>query len=198
MAMFRPKPKLQHLVQLVEISLVIMEKRKAIFFDRDGVVNFRIVGEYINREENFVFTPDFLEILPILKSKGYLVILISNQKGVGKGIMTKGELERVTNFMNNYLLQTVGYEFDDMLFCTDVDEVASWRLKPNPGMIFEAIEKWDVDTSNSWIIGDSMKDVIAGKRASIKSVLVGINSEKVEVEPDYRIRNLIDFLKLIK
>lgn len=174
-----------------------MVKKKAIFFDRDGVVNFRIVGEYINREENFVFTPDFLDILPILKSKGYLIILISNQKGVGKGIMTNDELEQVTKFMKNYLLRNVGVEFDDILFCTDVDETTSWRLKPNPGMILEAIEKWNIDTDNSWVIGDSAKDIIAGKRANIKSVLVGINSETEEIEPDYRVSNLIDFVKLI-
>lgn len=173
-----------------------MVKRKAIFFDRDGVVNFRIVGEYINREENFVFTPDFLDILPILKSKGYLIILISNQKGVGKGIMTHEELEQVTEFMKNYLLENVGFKFDDMLFCTDIDETTSWRLKPNPGMILEAIEKWNIDPQSSWMIGDTEKDILAGKNAGVRTVLIGISESKA-VQPDYHFPSLLDFINLL-
>ncbi|MGC8957174.1 MAG: D-glycero-alpha-D-manno-heptose-1,7-bisphosphate 7-phosphatase [Candidatus Kapaibacteriota bacterium] len=174
-----------------------MEKRKAIFFDRDGIVNFRIVGEYIKLEENFHFTPDFVEIFPKLKQLGYLIILISNQKGVGKGTMSENDLERIHNFMTQKLKDLTGDTFDDAFYCTDVTPELSWRLKPNPGMIIEAIEKWNIDPQNSWFVGDSDKDILAGKRAGVKTVLIGIPETNL-VEPDYSFATLYEFYYLLK
>jgi len=173
-----------------------MPKRKAVFFDRDGIVNFRIVGEYIKLEDNFRFTPDFLEIFPKIKKLGYLAILISNQKGVGKGLMTDAELQNIHHYMSLQLKELTGESFDDVFYCTDVSPEESWRLKPNPGMLLEAIEKWDIDPQNSWIVGDSDKDILAGKGAGVRTVLIGI-PEYNAVEPDYSFPSLIDFYKIL-
>lgn len=174
-----------------------MKSRKAIFFDRDGIVNFRLVGEYIYQTTNFIFTPDFLKFFPIAKSKGYLLILISNQKGVGKGLMTYEDLNIINNFMNQKLLDLFGYSFDDIFYSTDVNENESWSLKPNPGMLVSAIEKWNINKDLSWMLGDSTKDILAGKRAGVRTALVGIANYDKESEPDLHITHLIEMLELI-
>ncbi|MEJ5286677.1 MAG: hypothetical protein CH6_0365 [Candidatus Kapaibacterium sp.] len=174
-----------------------MEKPKAVFFDRDGIVNFRIVGEYINLEENFRFIPDFLEVFPKIKQLGYLVILVSNQKGVGKGLMSEAELEEINNFMVRKLRELTGESFDDIFYCTDVSPETSWRLKPNPGMLLEAIEKWNIDKENSWIVGDSDKDILAGKNAGVRTVLIGL-PETNQVQPDFAFPSLLEFYKILK
>lgn len=171
-----------------------MKKKKAIFFDRDGIVNFRIVGEYINVEENFHFIPDFLDIFSKVKQLGYLVILVSNQKGVGKGLMKYSELDQIHNFMTRKLYELTGETFDDIYYCTDTSTEDSFRLKPNPGMLLEAIEKWNIDPTVSWIVGDSDKDILAGKRAGVKTVLIGLPEEN-NVEPDLCFPSLLEFFK---
>jgi len=171
-------------------------KRKAVFFDRDGIVNYRIVGEYINQKSNFHFIPDFFRVFSRLKELGYLVILVSNQKGVGKGLMTFEELKQINEFMIQQLYEQTGESFDDVFYCTDTDVESSPRLKPNPGMIIEAIEKWNIEPSLSWMVGDSSKDILAGKRAGVKTILVGITEENFEVEPDVSVNNLLEILVL--
>lgn len=173
-----------------------MTKRKAVFFDRDGIVNFRIVGEYINKEENFHFISDFLEVFPKIKSLGYLAILVSNQKGVGKGLMTSEELQNIHNYMTQKLREITGDTFDDVFYCTDVSTDNSPYLKPNPGMLLEAVEKWNIDIRNSWMVGDSYKDILAGKRVGVKTVLIGI-PEETNVEPDFAFTSLIEFYKIL-
>ena len=173
-------------------------KRKAVFFDRDGIVNFRIVGEYINQKDNFHFIPDFFQVFSRLKELGYLVILVSNQKGVGKGLMTLEELKQINEFMIQELYERTGESFDDVFYCTDANEESSPRLKPNPGMIIEAIEKWNIESSLSWIVGDSSKDILAGKRAGIKTILVGLADESLNIEPDVSVNNLLEILELFE
>lgn len=170
---------------------------KAIFFDRDGIVNYRIVGEYLNSINKFKFIPDFLTFFPAAKSKGFLLILISNQKGVGKGLMTLDELITVSNYMNLQLIEIFGYGFDDVFYATEVSELESWNVKPNPGMLISAIEKWNIDRNLSWIVGDTLKDIIAGKRAGIRTALVGICEYDKKNPPDVYLNNLIELIELI-
>ncbi len=176
-----------------------MPARKAILFDRDGVINFRIVGEYIKDFSNFYFIPDFLEILPILKQKGYLIILISNQKGVGKGLMSNSELENLTKLIRASLIEKTGFDFDDIFYCTDSGESFSWELKPNPGMILRAVEKWNLDKSHCWMVGDSYKDILAGKRAGVNTVFVGLmeNAQDDSAAPDFHITSLKELIDIV-
>lgn len=174
-----------------------MGTQKAIFFDRDGIVNYRIVGEYLNSVNSFKFIPDFLEFFPVAKSKQYLLILISNQKGIGKGLMTLEELNTVSNYMQQQLIEIFGFEFDDVFYSTEVSEQESWKVKPNPGMLLSAIEKWNIDRNFSWMVGDTLKDVIAGKRAGVRTALVGICKNDPKNPPDVHLNNLIELIELI-
>ncbi len=146
---------------------------KAIFFDRDGVVNRRIVGDYVKTPEQFVFIDDFFELFKFIKNKDYLAILVTNQQGIGKSLMTNQDLAEVHEYMNDELLERTGFAFDEIYFCPDLATNPSSRRKPQPGMFFEAIEKYKIDTSESWTIGDSTSDTEAGKHAGTQTVLLG-------------------------
>jgi D-glycero-D-manno-heptose 1,7-bisphosphate phosphatase len=151
-------------------------KKRAIFFDRDGVVNYRIVGAYVKTKHEFNFIPDFIPFFSMIKNLGYLAIIITNQQGIGKGLMDLAELEVVHTAMQTELLSLTNNSFDDIFFCSDLAETNSLRRKPNPGMLFDAIEKWDIEIENSWLIGDSKSDIEAGIKAKVKTILL---------QPDY-------------
>ena len=84
------------------------EQNKAIFFDRDGVINIRIVGEYVQCYDDFKFCPDFFSLFSYVKSLGYLAIIVTNQQGIGKGIMTENDLQNVHTQMQEQIMQQTG------------------------------------------------------------------------------------------
>lgn len=150
---------------------------KCFFFDRDGIVNIRKFDGYIKTYDEFEFIPEFLEIFKKIEKQGFLKIIITNQQGVGKGLMTEEELSKVHNLMQFNLYQKLGYSFDDIYYSPDLANSGSKSRKPEPGMILDAIDKWDIDKENSYFIGDSESDAIAGQRAGIKTILIGDFSE---------------------
>jgi D-glycero-D-manno-heptose 1,7-bisphosphate phosphatase len=155
------------------------KKAPAIFFDRDGVINTRIVGGYVRNPQELELLPGVASVLKEVKRRGYLAIVITNQRGVGLGLMTLEELAIVHDDLQNKLDQTVGVTFDDFFFATGVDR-SDLRRKPSPVMIKEAADKWDIDLARSWMIGDSNSDVEAGQRAGTKTAyLVTIHSEEI-------------------
>ncbi|MFA7325170.1 MAG: HAD-IIIA family hydrolase [Candidatus Kapaibacterium sp.] len=150
---------------------------KCFFFDRDGIVNTRKIDGYIKNYNEFEFIPEFIEIFKKVDELGFLKVIITNQQGIGKGVMTEEELSIVHNLMQFNLYQKLGYSFDDIYYSPDLANSGSKSRKPEPGMILEAIEKWDIDKETSYFIGDSESDAIAGERAGIKTILIGNFSE---------------------
>ena len=104
--------------------------------------------------------------------------------------MTEKELEIVHGYMQSKLKELTGSNFDDIYYSTELAENNSFRRKPNPGMLLEAIEKWDIDIENSWMIGDRKSDVTAGKRAGLKTVLLKPAKNGDFPNADYVFRNL--------
>ncbi len=172
--------------------------KKAIFFDRDGVINYRIVKDYVKKIEEFHFIPDFLYFFEQIKNLDYLLIVITNQQGVKKGKMTEYELNQVLNFMQNQLNKKFNRNFDDIFYCTDLADSGSFCRKPNPGMILEAKEKWNIDLENSWLIGDSLTDVVAGKRAGLKTILIGKYDKNDIPDADFIVKDFYDLQNKIK
>ena len=150
-----------------------MKKRTAIFFDRDGIVNKRKVGDYLTSISEFEFLDGFFALFDFAQQNNFLKIIISNQQGVGKGLMSEGDLQSLTAHFQQQLQSRTGTCFDDIFYCTELESSGSARRKPEPGMILEAIEKWNIYPFSSWMIGDSISDVIAGRRAGVKTILVG-------------------------
>jgi D-glycero-D-manno-heptose 1,7-bisphosphate phosphatase len=146
----------------------IPSKPRAIFFDRDGVINARILGGYVRHWNEFELLPDVIETLREVKRRGYLAIIITNQRGVGMGMMSEPDLHAIHEELQRAMEREAGVRFDDIFFCTDADK-SSTRRKPSPAMLLEAAEKWNIDLANSWMIGDSMSDIEAGTRAGTKT-----------------------------
>ena len=162
-------------------------KLPAIFFDRDGIVNTRLVDKYVLNINQFEFSPNFFDLFSALKKIGYLAILITNQQGIGKGLMTDSDLDIIHKYMQNTILNETGFAFDDIFYCGELKEANSFRRKPNPGMIIEAIEKYNIDINNSFMIGDSFSDIEAGKKAGVKTIY--INNDQCDFA-DYSFQNL--------
>ncbi len=174
------------------------EKRKAIFLDRDGVINKEV--KYLSDPNNFEFIEGSIEALKILKQKGFLLIIITNQAGIARGIFTDETLKLIHNKMIKRLKQ-VGIKLDDIYYCPhhpDFTGPCACR-KPNPGMIFKAKLKYNIDLTNSYMIGDTLKDIKTGIAAACKTVLVltGYGKEEQKnigsIKPDMIFKNLKEF-----
>lgn len=161
---------------------------KAVFFDRDGIVNHRKINDYIKTIDEFKFIPQFFETFKIVKENNYLALLVTNQQGIGKGLYSITDLAVIHNNMQEKLLQHTGFKFDDIAFCPSLHEVNDFRRKPNPGMLLEFIEKYDLDTENCWMVGDSESDILAAEKAGIKSILIRYNFNRCN--PTFRFDNL--------
>jgi D-glycero-D-manno-heptose 1,7-bisphosphate phosphatase len=169
---------------------------RAIFFDRDGVINARILGGYVRHWNEFELLPGVIETLREVKRRGYLAIIITNQRGVGMGLMSEQQLHAVHEEMQRAMEREAGVKFDDIIFCTDADK-SSTRRKPSPAMLLEAAEKWNIDLANSWMIGDSMSDIEAGMRAGTKTAfLVTQHSEEIPTATKiiHRLEDILPFL----
>ena len=142
-------------------------------------------------------TKGFPALLREVKKMGYLAIIVTNQRGVGKGVMSQADLDKIHEALQDKLRESVGDSFDDIYFCTDPDRENSERRKPSPAMLLEAAAKWDIDLGNSWMIGDSDSDIEAGKRAGTKTAyLVTIHTEHIP-EADHVLRNIDELIPLL-
>lgn len=172
------------------------EKRRAIFFDRDGVINARIVGGYVHHPRELELHPGVASVLRDVKQRGYLAIVITNQRGIGLGIMTEAELHAVHDDLQQRIEKASGVKFDDFYFAPGVDH-SDPRRKPSPAMILEAAEKWNIDLEQSWMIGDSMSDIEAGQRAGVRTIyLVTMHSEEIPRATKV-VHSLEDILKFL-
>jgi D-glycero-D-manno-heptose 1,7-bisphosphate phosphatase len=172
-----------------------MQKNKAFFFDRDGVINFRIVGNYVTKTEEMDIFDEVYDVLKKIKELGYLLVLITNQQGIAKGIYTDDDLHVVHEFMQESILSRTGIKFDLMEYCPDLAGTNSLRRKPEPGMIYDAAEKLHISLEDSWMVGDSEKDTIAGKKAACRTVF--ISNEAKPPSADYKFLNLTDMMKFL-
>lgn len=147
--------------------------RPALFLDRDGIINVRIVDGYVRHPDEFLLQPEVLPILRAAHQAGYLLVLITNQQGVGKGIMGQGDLDVVHGHMQVQLAERLGFGLDAIYVCTDLAGTGSTRRKPEPGMLLEAQRDLSIDLAASWFLGDSITDHLAGQAAGVRTILVG-------------------------
>jgi D-glycero-D-manno-heptose 1,7-bisphosphate phosphatase len=150
-----------------------MTGRAAVFLDRDGVINEKAPEEqYIVRPDQVRLLPGAAEAIARLNAAGYLVIVVTNQRGIGKGLMSEADFSLVMQCIKEKLSLAKAH-LDAVYFCPDVDDQSPWR-KPNTGMIEQALrDSPDIARGQSWVVGDSLSDQECATRAGINSVLLG-------------------------
>lgn len=132
-------------------------KRRCVFLDRDGVINRKAPeGEYINRWDEFDLIPQVVDWIRLFNAMGFLVVVVTNQRGVARGVTDPDELAEIHRKMIQALAAR-GAHVDDVFACTHEAGACSCR-KPLPGMVQAAQRKWDIDVSRSIMIGDSDSD----------------------------------------
>ena len=147
------------------------EKIKAVFLDRDGVLN-REMGDYVCKLEDFHVLDNF-EALKELQDRGYMLLVATNQGGLAKGWYDETELGK----MHAHLKQVYherGVEITDFFYCPHHPNFTGDCdcRKPKPGLLFQGIEKYNIDPSLSYFIGDRERDVEAGTAAGVKGILI--------------------------
>ena len=142
---------------------------KACFLDRDGVLN-EDVG-YLHKSQDFKWIGGAVEAIKLLKKNNFLVIVITNQSGINRGYYTSKDVINLHQWMNK-ILKREGIQINDFFFSEDLpNNNPESRRKPSPKMINEAVEKYNLDKTRCFMVGDKNTDLIAAKNASIKGFL---------------------------
>lgn len=180
-----------------------MKKQKFIFLDRDGVINRDKRDGYVSDWKKFRFLPGSLKALRLLKEKGYKVIVISNQAGVSKGFYSLKDLREVTRRMKRRI-QAHGGKLDAVYYCPHHSEDLCSCRKPKTGLFQEAKRRFRLILfKETFMIGDSLVDIQAGKAARCKTILVLSGKEKIsqkkhwEVHPDLIRKNLLEAVRWV-
>ncbi len=165
----------------------VNKKNRAIFFDRDGVINelvyhpkFRAFESPLSSKE-FKLKKGISLVMKILKEMGFLLIVISNQPSIAKGKMTLRQLNDINKKMRKQLAKKEVY-LDAIYYCLhhpDPKQVKNKKYlkkckcrKPKPGLLFKASQDFHIDLSKSFMIGDTLNDIRAGKQAKCKTILL--------------------------
>ncbi len=177
-----------------------LEKRPAIFLDRDGVLSEE-VGYVRSIEELHIF-PYVGECIAKIKNKGYYNIVITNQSGIAQGLLSEDVLKN----MNQYLIERTGV--DAVYYCPhhpqgniDIYKKVCRCRKPETGLLEQACEDFNIDLSKSYMVGDRACDVLIGQKAGLKTILLesGYGTSRLEqdVAPDYILEDLRKVVELL-
>ena len=143
-----------------------------LFLDRDGVINEKLENRYVTCTEEFVFIDGVLESFEIINKHFKRVIIITNQQGIGKKIMTIKQLNDVHNYMLSKI-ESFGGTINKIYFCSDLASKENNCRKPGTKMFESALEDFpNIEIKKSFMIGDSESDIIAGEKMGIKSIKV--------------------------
>ena len=171
-------------------------KIKAVFLDRDGVIN-RYPGDtrYVRNWKEFHFLPGVRKAIAQLTKHGYKIFIISNQAGVDKGLYSKDDLQFLTSRMIQEI-KKAGGDIEKVYYCTHRKEKHCPCRKPKIGMITRIRKRYPITITHTYFLGDTIRDVRTARAAGCKSILLLSGKEKFkgrnswEVKPDLVFRNL--------
>lgn len=176
------------------IKELISQGNWTLFIDRDGVINTRIVDNYVKKPSEFKFIEGAIEAISIFSKIFHPVIVVTNQQGIGKGLMTEDDLFIIHKKMKKEVINGGG-KIDAVYHCPDLANSGSKNRKPEIGMALQALADFpEIEFSKSIMIGDSISDMQFGKNAGMKTIFVG-DSEKAALNRDiidYNFNSLID------
>ena len=181
----------------------LMNPQRAIFLDRDGTIN-RYVG-FLRDIDQFELLPGVTEAIHLINESGFLAIVVTNQPVIARGEVSYSELDEIHNKMET-LLGAEGVWIDKIYICPHhphkgyEGEIPELKFdcecrKPKPGMLIQASKDLNIDLSQSWMIGDSESDILAGKNAGCKTAL--ISGEKQNYGQDQTFGSLLDCVSSI-
>ena len=149
-------------------------RNKAIFLDRDGVINHD-PGDYTRSLEEFNILPTVFETLKKLDEAGYLLVLITNQGGIAKGLYSHDDVNEIHTYLMEKCIEH-GFRLTDVYYSPHHPNFGeSLSRKPGSLMIEKACAKYDIDPAKSWMVGDKVRDLEAGEGAGVKGVLLTVN-----------------------
>lgn len=178
---------------------------KALFLDRDGVINHD--SGYTSKIDEFHFIDGIFELCRAAKRLGYLIIIVTNQSGIGRGYYSEQEFLYLTDWMKRRFI-CEGAPITNVYFCPYHAEFGvggyrkdSFDRKPNPGMLLHAAEDYKIDLMRSILIGDKASDLVAAMRAGVRHRWYFQNDELAELISDQtvlKIRSLVEALEQLK
>jgi D-glycero-D-manno-heptose 1,7-bisphosphate phosphatase len=170
-----------------------------LFLDRDGVINVEKNEDYIRNWDEFTFYKESILALPILAHKFKTIVIATNQKGIGKGLMTHEDLGFIHQNMVDKIKE-VGGRIDHIFYCPDLDNDSPNR-KPQPGMAFQAKEQFPtIDFEKSIMVGNRPSDMHFGRNAGLHTVFLATTHPQTpfpDSNIDYRFDNLLTFANAI-
>jgi histidinol-phosphate phosphatase family protein len=178
---------------------------KAIFFDRDGVIckerNLFYKGKPIISEKDIEWEKNVIKALKKISKLDYLLIIITNQSIIGKGILKKEKFKEITNFIHHELLKN-NIKISHTYVCPHTSEENCFCRKPKIGLLKLAQEKFNIDLEKSYFIGDKTSDIQTGFNAGCKTILVktGYSGEdkSFNISPDFIVEDLNKVFEIIK
>lgn len=171
-------------------------KSKAIFLDRDGIINRVIMrnGKPSSpwKLEEFKLLPDVKKCLKSFKEIGFLNIIFTNQPDISRGFLKREELEKMHKIITEKL------PIDEIELCPHDNIDNCFCRKPKPGLMLEAAKKWSIDLKQSYVIGDGWKDMGAGKAAGCPTILISKEYNKDLKDYDFKVKSLAQAVRIIK
>jgi D-glycero-D-manno-heptose 1,7-bisphosphate phosphatase len=167
---------------------------RAVFLDRDGTINELVNGNAPLKFEDFKFLPDVDKAIKELKKMNFKIVIVSNQPDVAKGNLTLENLNKMDEKIKSVL------EVDAIYYCIHHPSITGYCecRKPKSGLIDKACKDLDLDVFNSYIIGDRISDIEAGKKCK-KRFLISNGKEKFnEIKPDFIVKSLLEAVEIIK
>ena len=160
---------------------------KAIFLDRDGTIN--VEKNYLYKIEDWKFEEGAIEALQILQGLGFKLIVISNQSGIGRSYYTKKDADKIFQYMEKELKKN-GITIAKSYYCPHYNEECDCR-KPKLGLFYQAQKEFDIDFSESFAIGDKLRDLAICYKEEIKGFLLN-NNEDIKSSKIERCNNLLE------
>ncbi len=173
----------------------------SLFLDRDGVINQRIPDDYVKLPDEFEFIPGVTKALAILSVLFKPVIVVTNQQGIGRGLMTNVQLKLVHDKMLQKVTETGG-RIDAVFYSPDLKNTGSFTRKPSVGLGLKARKQFpEINFKRSIMAGDTYSDILFGYRLGMVTVLIGTDQEVVfqcSGILDYSFPDLISFAEYVK
>ena len=172
-----------------------------LFLDRDGVINVRTIGDYVCHPDAFIPTDGLGEAMPLLAAHFGRIVVVTNQAGIGRGLMSEQDLAAVHEKMFE-IVEAAGGRIDRAYFCPHAKDAGCRCRKPATGMAWLALADFpDIDFENAWLVGDSASDIEFGQSLGMRTVLIAGKSEEAEqlakMRIDFRFDSLLAFARFL-